>query len=740
MERRVESIRARVRLVALPVAVFVVALFLVGPVSTAAADAVPGGVQVLDPPGDVPANRVLDTRRTAPLGAHQALTVSVVGVRDWIPATASGVFANLTVIGARSSGFLTLFPAGRTRPTSSSISFDRYQSYSNQVLVKLGTGGRVAVYNGSSGSVQVLLDLTGYVVGGANPAPGATVAITPARVLDTATGNGTSRRPLRARSRIDVQLTGRGGIPSNGVAGVWIQLTVASPQRRGYLVAWPAGGSQPLASTVDFAAGQTVANEVFVPVSTSGWVSLANQSDGTIRLVGDVVGYTRSGPVAAEGGVTALAPRRVLDTLRGIGVSTGPVRPYQPITVQVAGHGGVPLEGARAVLLNVTATSAQQRGYLNVYAGRYCQPGMISRLNYAPGRDIANMIIAPLAPDGTVTIANASTGTVRVIADVSGVILGPRAPAGAVSVSNGTVTTPPSLSGDGRFVAYRDYLWDAHTGSTIAMPAVGRTYVPACDYWENPVGEGNPVLSGDGQHALYFLPETGNNSSSRMYAWNRTDGTSRFITDQELASASLTDDGDVVVYAPYTGITDFWERPTELIRWDRTTGEKQVLASVPEGQSISGVVSGDGGTVIYEVDEELDQWGPVVVYRWRDGHSERIGQGGYQAVSDDGNTVLLNTVGADGQLRDLALWSGGTLTTLAPQPADGVLSGDGRVAVWQQEESGNVDGPWGVYRKDVGHDAVRIIRYPTSDRASGFALSTDGSRLAYADASGVFLR
>ena len=112
------------------------------------------------------------------------------------------------------------------------------------------------------------------------------------------------------------------------------------------------------------------------------------------------------------------------------------------------------------------------------------------------------------------------------------------------------------------------------------------------------------MLSGDAQHALHFLPETNSNTSSRMYLWNRTDGTSQFITDQDLASASLTDDGNFVVYAPYQGITDFWEPPTELIRWDRITGEREVLVSVPEGQTIRGIISGDGRTVIYEVDED----------------------------------------------------------------------------------------------------------------------------------------
>lgn len=723
------------------VAISVVVSCLVVPARPAAASVAPSGIQVLVPPTDAPTNRVLDTRTTSPLGARKVLTVTLAGDRaGWIPMSASGAFANLTVIGARKSGFVSIFPAGQARPRTSSINFDTYQSYSNHLLLKIGVGGRVSIYNGSDGPVHVLLDVTGYIVKGASRAPGSAVAIALARVLDTGAGIGVPKGPLPARSRLDVQITGRGGIPSSGVAGVWIHLTVTSPQRSGYVVGWPAGGPRPSVSTVNFVAGQTVANQVFVPLSVTGKLSFANQSDGSIRLVGDVVGYTRAGRVTAEGGLTGIAPRRVLDTQSGIGAVAGPVRSYQALTVQVAGRGGVPLTGARAVLLNVTAASAQTRGFLNVYAGHYCIPPRISRLNFAPGRPTANMVLAPVAPDGTVTIHNAAAGTVRIIADVSGVILGPQAPLGAISVSNGTRSGNPSLSHDGRYVAFGSYIWDSRTRATTAMPDAGRT--PFCSYWEAPVGQGDGVLSGDAQYALYFLPETNSNSSSRMYLWKRSDGTSQFVTDQYLGSASITDDGNHVVYTPYEGITDFLEEPRELIRWDRRTAEREVLVRVPEGQSIRGIVSGDGQTIIYESDADaFGSQGAVNVYRWRDGQSDLITGGRFHAVSDDGNTVLLNTATPDGlQLKDLALWSNGTLTVLTPQPVAGYLSGDGQVAAWQQQESSDPNGPWAVYRKEVGKEADPIIRYPTSARATAIALSQDGSRLAYAETTGVFLR
>lgn len=217
----------RFRMSAWLVAVSVVVSCLVAPAPRAVAIVTSSGIQPLTPTEGL-VTRVLDTRKTSALGARKILTVTLAGeqANAGIPATASGVLANLTVVHARRSGFLTLFPAGEARPLASSINFDTYQSaYANHLLIKLGAGGKVSIYNGSAAPVHVLLDVTGYIVGGANTAPGTTVATTPARVLDTATGNGAPNAPLRAGARLDVQISGRGGIPATGVAGVWIEVT-----------------------------------------------------------------------------------------------------------------------------------------------------------------------------------------------------------------------------------------------------------------------------------------------------------------------------------------------------------------------------------------------------------------------------------------------------------------------------------------------------------------------------------
>jgi dipeptidyl aminopeptidase/acylaminoacyl peptidase len=222
-----------------------------------------------------------------------------------------------------------------------------------------------------------------------------------------------------------------------------------------------------------------------------------------------------------------------------------------------------------------------------------------------------------------------------------------------------------------------------------------------------------------------------------MEVSNRVTKTSQQITDQPVTSSSISDDGAFVAFTPLEGIIDFWTDPRQLVRWERSTGQQRVLVTVPEGKVVrSSRISGDGRTIYYTVGAEGDDDGPFEIFRWRDARSTRIALGNLHDVSDDGNSVLLST--GNGPSKDLVLWTNGSSTVLAPGPATGLdnlvrLSGDGRVAVWQRQESSDPDGPASVYRQESGRNAVRIISYPRESQAMAMALSRDGSRLAYVE-------
>jgi hypothetical protein len=126
---------------------------------------------------------------------------------------------------------------------------------------------------------------------------GAFQALSPARVLDTRTGNGATG-PVGAGRSVAVQITGRGGIPATGVSAVAINLTATAPTASGYLTAHPDGTARPTVSTLNYAKSQTIANMATVPVGSNGAIRLYNGSPGTVQLVGDIAGYYLGSPVS----------------------------------------------------------------------------------------------------------------------------------------------------------------------------------------------------------------------------------------------------------------------------------------------------------------------------------------------------------------------------------------------------------------------------------------------------------
>jgi hypothetical protein len=113
--------------------------------------------------------RVFDTREgtggvsKAVLGADSQIDVVVGGIPA-VPANATSVVLNVTVVDGTASSFLTVWPTGATRSTVSSLNWDSAKAIPNAVTVALGTGGKVSFYN-HVGTVNVLADVAGYYTG-----------------------------------------------------------------------------------------------------------------------------------------------------------------------------------------------------------------------------------------------------------------------------------------------------------------------------------------------------------------------------------------------------------------------------------------------------------------------------------------------------------------------------------------------------------------------------------------------
>ena len=109
----------------------------------------------------VPA-RILDTRNTVALAPGEAREVQITGLGGVPGSGVDAVVMNTTITEPGDIGYLTVYPAGTSRPLASNLNWLANQTVPNLVIVRVGTGGMVVLYNGSSASVQVVLDVAGW--------------------------------------------------------------------------------------------------------------------------------------------------------------------------------------------------------------------------------------------------------------------------------------------------------------------------------------------------------------------------------------------------------------------------------------------------------------------------------------------------------------------------------------------------------------------------------------------------
>ncbi len=356
---------------------------------------------------------------------------------------------NVTVAQPTAGGYVTAYPDGVAKPLASNLNFSRGETIPNLVIAPVGPDGKIDLYNGSAGTVQLIADVSGWFGTGTVTAPGCLAPLTPARVLDTRNGTGGMSGPVKAGATVSLPILGRGGVPAAGVEAVVLNVTLTQPTAGGYVTVYPDGVSRPTASNLNFGAGQTIPNLVIAPVGPDGKVDLYNGSGGKVQLIADVSGWFVDG-APVTGGLWPLTPARVLDTRSGTGGVSGPVGAGQTVKLGVLGAGGVPGSGVEAVVLNVTVTQPTAGGYVTVYPDGVSRPSA-SNLNFAAGQTIPNLVIAPVGPDGKVDLYNGSGGKVQLIADVSGWFgSGPVAPLGGVtSVTSDAVSSCGVLTSGG---------------------------------------------------------------------------------------------------------------------------------------------------------------------------------------------------------------------------------------------------------------------------------------------------
>jgi hypothetical protein len=119
----------------------------------------PGGSSY-DPVG---AARVLDTRTVGgPLVPGSSRTVSVGGVAgSAVPTGATAVVLSVTAVSPSDAGFLSVQPVASA--ATSNINYAPHQTVANLVVAQLSPAGTFTVTSGGVGSVQVVVDVLGYL-------------------------------------------------------------------------------------------------------------------------------------------------------------------------------------------------------------------------------------------------------------------------------------------------------------------------------------------------------------------------------------------------------------------------------------------------------------------------------------------------------------------------------------------------------------------------------------------------
>jgi hypothetical protein len=209
------------------------------------------------------------------------------GVVPVVPTDATAVAVNVTAINPKAEGFVTVYPCDEPLPLASTLNFTAGAIVANAAMVKLGASGSICVF--SNVETDLILDVNGY-----DAAQSVARFFEPTRVLDTRAGlttadgqfAGGGLRP--ADSVLELPIGGRLGVPTAIRAAV-LNITVTEASAPGFVTVYPCGGTRPIASTLNYGRGTTVANLAVAATTTDGKVCIYTQT--ATHLVVDLSGY-----------------------------------------------------------------------------------------------------------------------------------------------------------------------------------------------------------------------------------------------------------------------------------------------------------------------------------------------------------------------------------------------------------------------------------------------------------------
>jgi len=360
--------------------------------------------------------RIADTRNAnGPFGgpymqANTTRDFAVPGSACNIPALAQAYALNVTVVPKGDLQYVSVWPAGQTQPTVSTLNSFDGRIKANAAIVPAGNHGAISVF--VTDDTHLILDINGYFIPDANDATLAFYPVTPCRVADTRGSGGPLGGPfLTGGTNRDFPiLSSACNLPPQAQA-YSLNFTAVPRGALGYLTTWPAGQDQPVVSTLNSPTGAVTANAAIVPAGDKGAISVFASNDSD--LVIDINGYFA--PPAAGGlSLYNLPPCRVLDTRNG----SPSTLLSGTLTAQMASgnYCNVPAT-AQAYVLNATVVPQGSLSWLTLWPHGQSQP-VVSTLNALDGQITSNMALVPAGASNSVDAY--ATNPTHLILDTSG--------------------------------------------------------------------------------------------------------------------------------------------------------------------------------------------------------------------------------------------------------------------------------------------------------------------------------
>lgn len=290
---------------------------------------------------------------------------------------------------------------------------DDKQNTSFSAVLAVNSDGTIQVQ--AETSIRLILDVQGYYTASDDgTAAGGFVPLNGTRIADTRSGLGFPQQTIGAGERVDLQVSGRGGIPKGASGAIINMIAVNRTASVGYLTPYATGDTRP-SNSFNYAGNVPTSMQAQVKLSADGKISIYNGSS-TTDLVVDTQGYFtaagKGGAVFTPGAGRAYDTRSTGNTVMG---------KNETRSIQIAGKAGVPVmgSGVAAVVLSLTSLkSTAGAGYATVWADGTSKPNTTS-INFDETTIRTNTITVPLGANGKIAINSVADPT-NYVFDVQG--------------------------------------------------------------------------------------------------------------------------------------------------------------------------------------------------------------------------------------------------------------------------------------------------------------------------------